>query len=339
MATSRPFAYNTGSQILGTIQVGSLAVGTPTSGFTSSPQFWNGADEDLGYVIAQSISANTQPTPISGVTASLGFNRSSALTESSFVQLTNYLFNQSFTGGTQAKSYLNDNGYWTSYPCVSPTISTTSLLAYYALENNGNDSSGNGYNLTTAGSVNYVSGKNTIYAALCNNSNYLYQTSYNFPSAAMSQQISAVMWVKTSGITSSSFATGSRALLNYYISADGNGWNIFISKGSDNQFTYGCRVGSSTIGRNVLPIGTWPYNNTWIQLAMTYTGGSWKLYLNGVETISSSLTRTINQTSTPLAIQPGSSGWNATYDEVSIWNRVLTASEITTLYNTTCPLT
>jgi hypothetical protein len=54
MPTSRPFAYNTGGSILGTEQIGSLAIGTPTSGFTNNPQFWNGPDENLGYVIAHS---------------------------------------------------------------------------------------------------------------------------------------------------------------------------------------------------------------------------------------------------------------------------------------------
>jgi hypothetical protein len=64
MATANSFAYNTGAVINGTIQVGNLSVGTPTSGFTSTPQFWNGPNEDLGYVIARSVSGNTQPTPV-----------------------------------------------------------------------------------------------------------------------------------------------------------------------------------------------------------------------------------------------------------------------------------
>jgi len=63
MATTRPFAYNTGSPIAGTTQVGQIAVGTPTSGFVSTGlQWWNGPDEELGYVIAKTFS--TQPTPI-----------------------------------------------------------------------------------------------------------------------------------------------------------------------------------------------------------------------------------------------------------------------------------
>jgi hypothetical protein len=65
MATSRTFAYNTGSPISGTEQVGNLAVGypNPTSGYNDAV-FWNGPDEDLGYVIAASVPGNTQPTQI-----------------------------------------------------------------------------------------------------------------------------------------------------------------------------------------------------------------------------------------------------------------------------------
>jgi len=65
MATARPFAYNTGSAIAGTEQVGDIAIGTPTSGFTSTGLiWWNGPDEDLGYVIAHTVPSGTQPSPV-----------------------------------------------------------------------------------------------------------------------------------------------------------------------------------------------------------------------------------------------------------------------------------
>jgi hypothetical protein len=63
MSTTRPFAYNPGLPITGTEQVGDLAIGYPTSGYTGM-EWWNGPDEDLGYVIAQSVSGNTQPTNV-----------------------------------------------------------------------------------------------------------------------------------------------------------------------------------------------------------------------------------------------------------------------------------
>ncbi len=116
MPTSRPFAYNTGPTILGTSQFGNLAVGTPTSGVTGSPQWWNGPDEELGYVIAESVSGNTQPTPVSGVSASVGFFRSTALTESSFIQTAQAVSKtQTFATGNDAYLWLTGNSYWASW--------------------------------------------------------------------------------------------------------------------------------------------------------------------------------------------------------------------------------
>ena len=128
MATARPFAYNPGEAIPGTEQIGNLSIGAPISGFTSNPQYWNGPDEELGYVIAQSVSGNTQPTPLSGVFASVGFFRSEDLTEESFISLSEIIANQPFANGDEAKTWLNDNGYWTSYessPTPSPTNTET----------------------------------------------------------------------------------------------------------------------------------------------------------------------------------------------------------------------
>ena len=130
MSTSRPFSYNTGSAIAGTTQVGSLAVGTPTSGFTNSPQFWEGPDEDLGYVIAVPVSGNTQPTPVSGVTASVGFFRTDDFTDNSFISLAQYVSNeygtpQTFSNGNDASTWLTANGYWNSWIFLTPTPTPT----------------------------------------------------------------------------------------------------------------------------------------------------------------------------------------------------------------------
>ena len=118
MATTRPFAYNTGSTISETEQVGDIAVGVGQVRYDEDwggVKWWNGPDEELGYVIAQSVSGNTQPTPLSGVTAAVGFFRSTDLTEGSFITLSETIAGQSFATGEDAKTWLNNNGYWTSY--------------------------------------------------------------------------------------------------------------------------------------------------------------------------------------------------------------------------------
>ena len=124
MPTSRPFAYNTGSVIVGTQQFGSLAVGTPTSGVTGNPRWWNGPDEELGYVIAQYVESGNQPTP-DGSSAYVGFFRSTALTESSFIQIAQRVStNQTFATGNDAYLWLTGNSYWTSwvYSAVSSAV-------------------------------------------------------------------------------------------------------------------------------------------------------------------------------------------------------------------------
>jgi hypothetical protein len=127
MATSRPFAYNTGTPITGTYQIGDITIGTPDVGFQSSGvQFWNGPDEELGYVIAKTNVNGDQHTPVSGVFAYVAFRRSADLTESSFLIEANNLTGQNFTTGDDAKIWLNNNGYWTSWG-ISFTINTSDI--------------------------------------------------------------------------------------------------------------------------------------------------------------------------------------------------------------------
>jgi hypothetical protein len=69
---------------------------------------------------------------LGNVTASVGFFRSDDLTESSFVNLTNVVFNQNFTTGNEASDWLTSNGYWNSWipvtPTPTPTITTTNTV-------------------------------------------------------------------------------------------------------------------------------------------------------------------------------------------------------------------
>ena len=101
MATT-PFAYNTGVQISGTQQIGNLSVGTPTSGFTSSPQYWNGPNESTGYVIAAPVSGNTQPTPLftGNLTLSSTYKGSDIILVNSQSALQQFGYQQSVLGQT-----------------------------------------------------------------------------------------------------------------------------------------------------------------------------------------------------------------------------------------------
>lgn len=121
---ARPFAYNPSqTPIPGTIQVGDIAVGVASQDYFPKPggvQWWNGPDENPGYIIAKAITNGSQPNSINritsnGQTASIGFNRSEQKTEESFLDLVAVSFGQTFSTGDDAKSWLETNGYWTSY--------------------------------------------------------------------------------------------------------------------------------------------------------------------------------------------------------------------------------
>ena len=130
MSESRPFAYNTGSTISGTIQLGDLAIGVDPLDYTGGiggVRWWNGPDEDLGYIICRPNPSGNQPNPDNDP-AYVRFLRSKLKTEQSFVDLVNGVYGQSFNSGNDCKVYLDSNGYWSSWINITPTPTPTPTL-------------------------------------------------------------------------------------------------------------------------------------------------------------------------------------------------------------------
>ena len=132
MPISRPFAYNPppNQPISGTTQVGTLAVGNINVEYSANyggVTWWEGPDEELGYVICNPISGGTQPNPIL-IPAYVGFKRSKLLTEPSFIDIANYVAKGQtapFTSGDEASIWLTSNGYWNSWVLSTPTPTPT----------------------------------------------------------------------------------------------------------------------------------------------------------------------------------------------------------------------
>ena len=127
MATSRPFAYNPGlSAIAGAIQVvnSPLAIGVDDQDYTLQPggiQWWEGPDEDLGYVIAHSVPSGDQPNPLN-IPAYLGFWRSENLSEITFYEKAGSVSNKTYTTGNEAYIWMNGFGYWSSWPITPGSL-------------------------------------------------------------------------------------------------------------------------------------------------------------------------------------------------------------------------
>lgn len=190
MSTVRPFAFNPGLPISGTEQLGDLSIGVIDMDYSEQPggvQWWNGPDEDLGYVIAHPTPSGNQPNQL-GIPAYVGFWRTSVKTDKEFIILSQWIsgYNgtpQIFTTASQAKTWLNNNGFWTSYDGLSPTTTTTTLtpgpttgdyrlLAQYSPANNNGDMTFPNHNAAnfslnpnlvgTAGYAIYINGNDLL---------------------------------------------------------------------------------------------------------------------------------------------------------------------------------
>jgi len=195
MATITPVSYNTGSTIGGTTQIGSLAVGTSPQDYSTEPggvRYWATPDKELGYVIAEANVLGNQPNPLSISPTNVGFYRSEALTEESFIDLAEYMSRfinnpQTFTGGTDAVTWLNTNGFWTSYSPKTPYTELQNIAEYlrgymsefrnpsfyaYRLD-------GNGFEINDGGGDMYDSG-NITSPWLISDISYTGDSSYSF---------------------------------------------------------------------------------------------------------------------------------------------------------------
>lgn len=130
MATSRPFAYNPSPNppIAGTLQVGDIAVGVDPSldyyGGVGGVQWWQGPDEDLGYIVAKPVPSLNQPNPLN-IAAGVAFGRSS-FTEQAFIALAESLSSgTTFSTGNEASTWLTNNGYWNTWVFITPTQTPT----------------------------------------------------------------------------------------------------------------------------------------------------------------------------------------------------------------------
>lgn len=128
MATITPVTFNTGSTIDGTTQVGDLAAGTSPKDYSTQPgglRWWSTPNTEDAYVIAHVNENANQPNPLSVPNVRVGFWKTEFKTEESFIERVEYISlvdgdPQTFTGGTDAKVWLNNNGYWTSYVPSNP---------------------------------------------------------------------------------------------------------------------------------------------------------------------------------------------------------------------------
>jgi uncharacterized delta-60 repeat protein len=342
---------STGTTITGTQQIGNLLVATAsTVNYSPSTNggvtFWMGPDEELGYVIGVPVSGGTQTTPIGGVNAFLGFYRSASLTEPSFLSIVNSTFNQSLTTGSAAKTYLNNNGYWTSW--TGGTVTNGLVLnldsgnstsypgtgtTWFDLTSNGNNA-----NLTsatfTANTINFTRASNTRAITI---------SSLNL---STTPTITINIWVKFKSLPTGggdSIRIISELSDNYNSFSDSFWFGTVIEAGSIRWFTQD----KGNVGYNAKYLTTpLPAIDTWYNFTVIYdhtqtASNERTFYINAVNQTSIASTEggtTYNSDNTnnfgnrPLYIggrSTASFSSDMYLPVFQIYNRALTATEVT----------
>lgn len=223
--------------------------------------------------------------------------------------------------------FLFNNGIIAT-PAANPLWN--SLYAVYKAESNANDSLGV-YNGTAQGGLTYSTGKDGN--AFDGNGTNAY---VQLPTASMNiaGDFSVSGWI----YSEVSITTGG-ILPNYYRLSPFTvyyGWSLLLlgNKITFDKFT-GINATYERVETTALSVGVWHH------IALLYEEGvSATLYVDGALAQSGAVTGTIgysgNETPTMLGIQAGT-GFQYPYqgfqDEFYIWDRLITPTEVTELYN------
>lgn len=138
MATITPIAHFTGATTpSGYSRYGNLLVGTIQQDYSLSPeglQWWASPNTETHYIIGHENIAGNQPNPLAIQPTYVGFWRTDK-TEEAFIDRVEEISvqdgdPQTFTAATDAKIWLNTNGYWTSFVPSNP-YNDLQLIAEY----------------------------------------------------------------------------------------------------------------------------------------------------------------------------------------------------------------
>lgn len=210
-------------------------------------------------------------------------------------------------------------------------IPTDSLTNYYQFEGNANDSVGGVTLASTASAPTYVTGRIGSQAVRFTNTPGA-NASQNLVKTSMSTlttlPLSLSFWANTS-----SLAAGSEVQAMLIISDSNSTWSpcaIFIK---DSQFRLWHRT-ADTFGLYIFT-STLPVVNSWYHIVVTIHATGARFYINGQLVGFSTTAPHWNTTAKTLTLggeSASTSGWNGAMDDLRIYNRVLSANEVTSIY-------
>jgi hypothetical protein len=228
---------------------------------------------------------------------------------------------------------LSTHGIIGSSVTVASTLNTN-LFAIYKAESNVNDSLGT-YNGTAQGGLTYTAGKSGNSFDLNGTNAYvdLPNNSFNFTG-----DFSVSGWINQSSLPAYQMVISNQAEVsnNFY------GWIVWMFNNKLTFDLYNANLGTPSARWQTTSTLT---TNQWYHIAVTKKPNqSAKIYLNGtidVSLVFGSNSGNLTYTSTNFStlgvnkyISSVSDGFfNGKIDEVNVWNKELTSTEVTELYN------
>ncbi len=207
------------------------------------------------------------------------------------------------------------------------TATGTGLVGYWSMDDcrasQATDFSGNGnvgtltnFALSGATSNWLTAGKRSCALTFDGTNDYV--TVPDSTSLALSGSVTVGFWLKSSQISNSvMFEKGSNAKIIFQPNTPGNGiyyWDVF------NLAPDSARTGG--------------FDGNWHHYLFTFNGSTKTLYLDGVSVHSAAASaQSSNSNVLTVGSRSGSYGFNGSLDEVRIYNRALSAAEVTALYN------
>ena len=203
------------------------------------------------------------------------------------------------------------------------------LVAYYKLEGNMLDSSGNGHDGTLAGDPNfplsYVNGPTGFGKGMLfeGTSGHQYVDIGTFNPSAATGQLSVALWAKWDGLTTAWQGLIGKRRSDW--SANGMMWQIEANQTDGSLHFQREGAGDVEISAAALPIGQWNH------IAVTFDGTTARTYLNGALVTEGAFSFGFDREA-PVQFGADTAGggnsFNGALDEIRIYDNVLSEAEI-----------
>jgi hypothetical protein len=198
------------------------------------------------------------------------------------------------------------------------------LVAYYPLNGNANDASGNNHNGSVVGASPCKDRFGKANSAFSFNGvdNYI-----SFKSVPLKKldNCSLSAWINPASIDQDSMAV----CVGYDDGRIGNGFEFGVSGGnSSGNHLYGILGSVAWIDSGYV----FPSPNVWYYVVMLRTNGITQFYVNGIQTANTESRKPLTPSAFTIGSATGIRHFNGMIDDVRIYNRALSASEIQTIY-------